>query len=89
MVKASLHQQKEEVKLRSLYVLLSFKICDHFKCLDQSEVLLSFVLHPEGATPHVDPRDVDVSAHFPAHLEYIDFVPRLYSLARAATIDDL
>jgi hypothetical protein len=74
VVIAGFHKQEEEVKLRPLYVL-GFEVGDHLEYLDESEVLLSLVLHPEGAAPDVDPGNIDVGAHGPTDLRDRDLVP--------------
>ncbi len=42
--------------------------------MNESEIFLSVILHPESATPHVYPSDVHVGTHGPAYLGDGDFL---------------
>ena len=61
------HQEEKEIELRSLDVV-GLQVRDHFDDLDEAEVLFSVILHPESATPDIDPSDVHIGSLSPADL---------------------
>lgn len=54
--------------------VVSLKFGHYLQQLDESEVLLLFVLHPEGAAPHVDPAEIHVCALSLVYVWYIYLV---------------